>query len=106
MQRSYAAAVEGAAGFTGEQSQGARRRPGRPVDAVVGKGVVDVCDREDADLELEVARGPLVGVAAGVEALVMALHESQDERREAAELGEQLATPAPDGGGSPQTRHR
>src|SRR4051794_24757999 len=93
MKRLHAAAVECVAGLSDEQVECARRRPRRAVDAVVGKRVIDVGDGEDANLELELARRPAIGVTAGVEAFVMALDEAQDERCESAELGEQLATP-------------
>src|SRR4051794_15497293 len=95
VKRPDAAAVEGGAGFAHEQLQCARRRPGRAVDAIVGERVEDIRDREDRDPELQATRGWAVGVTAGVEALMMALDEPQDERREASELGEQL--PAPGG---------
>src|SRR5581483_1296165 len=59
-----------------------------------GERVVDVGDGEDANLEVEVPGPDAIGVAAGVEPLVVTLDEVEHEGREAPELGEELPSGA------------
>ena len=68
------------------------------VDALARERVVDVADAEDAHLERELGAAQAVGIAAAVEALVMAAHERQlvVEAADVAEQGRAVARVALD----------
>src|SRR4029079_12277653 len=76
-----------------EQSERRLVRPRVAIDAWRDERVVDVADREDPCVEIELPRFEAARITLAVESFVMAAHELADRIREAAQLAQELVPP-------------
>ena len=99
-------AVERDPRLLAEQRQRFLVRPGIAVDPARDQCVVDVADREDPGVEVELVGGRGRGVPAAVEPLVVVENQPAHGSGEAAEIRRRAARPTRGGGGSPRTPRR